>query len=141
MFLLDTNVLSEWVKPRPNPGVVAWLAEADEDRVFVSVITLAELRFGIDRLAPGRRRTRLDVWLREELTDRFEDRILPVDGPVADACGALLARGEARGRPLATMDAFIAATTAVHRLALVTRNTGDFETLVDTIVNPWTRES
>lgn len=141
MFLLDTNVLSEWVKPRPNPGVVAWLAEADEDRVFVSVITLAELRFGIDRLAPGRRRTRLDIWLREELTDRFEDRILPVDGPVADACGALLARGEARGRPLATMDAFIAATTAVHRLALVTRNTGDFETLVDTIVNPWTRES
>jgi len=141
MFLLDTNVLSEWVKPRPNAGVVAWLAEADEDRVFISVITLAELRFGVDRLAPGRRRARLDTWLREELADRFEDRILPVDRPVADACGTLLARGEARGRPLTTMDAFIAATTTVHRLALVTRNTGDFETLVDTIVNPWTRES
>ena len=140
MFLLDTNVLSEWVKPRPNLGVVAWLAEADEDRIFISVITLAELRFGVDQLAPGRRRTRLDTWLREELTGRFEDRILPIDGPVADACGMLLARGEARGRPIATMDAFIAATTMVHRLALVTRNTGDFETLVDTVVNPWAGE-
>ena len=66
-FLLDTNVVSEWVKPRPDAGVVAWLAEVDEDRVFVSVITLAELRYGIERMAAGKRRTRLDEWLRTEL--------------------------------------------------------------------------
>jgi predicted nucleic acid-binding protein len=140
-FLLDTNVLSEWVKPRPNSGVIAWLSEVDEDRVFISVITLAELRYGVERLALGRRRTRLDSWLREDLPGRFEGRILPIDGPVADMCGILMAKGEARGRPIATMDGFIAATTAIHRLTLVTRNTGDFATVVDAIVNPWTGDA
>ena len=62
-FLLDTNVVSEWVRPRPDAGVVAWLAEADEDRVFISVVTLAELRYGIERLTAGQRRRRLDEWL------------------------------------------------------------------------------
>ena len=71
-FLLDTNVVSEWVKPRPHPGVITWLAEADEDRVFLSVVTLAELRHGVERMAAGSRRARLDVWLREELPLRFE---------------------------------------------------------------------
>jgi len=67
-FLLDTNVVYEWVKPRPDPRVIAWLDDVDEDRVFLSVVTLAELRYGVDRLAAGGRRTRLDVWLREDLT-------------------------------------------------------------------------
>ena len=66
-FLLDTNVVSEWMNPRPNPGVVAWLADVDEDRTFLSVITLTELRYGIDRMAAGNRRKRLDEWLGEEL--------------------------------------------------------------------------
>ena len=65
-FLLDTNVVSEWMKPHPNPGVVAWLADVDEDRVFLSVITLTELRYGIERMPPGHRRKRLDQWLEEE---------------------------------------------------------------------------
>jgi predicted nucleic acid-binding protein len=86
-FLLDTNVLSEWTKPRPNSGVVAWLADIDEDRVFISVVTFAELRHGIERMAPGAHRKRLDEWLRDELPQRFEARILPVDGAVADAWG------------------------------------------------------
>ena len=84
-FLLDTNVVSEWVKPRPDAGVAAWLAEADEDRVFISVITLAELRYGIERMATGNRRRRLDEWLRNELPLRFEGRILAIDGATADA--------------------------------------------------------
>ena len=84
-FLLDTNVVSEWVKPRPHQGVIAWLAEADEDRVFLSVVTLAELRHGIERMAAGSRRERLDVWLREELPLRFEKRVLSIDAAVADA--------------------------------------------------------
>ena len=78
-FLIDTNVVSEWVRPRPNPGVLSWLAEADEDRIFISVVTLAELRRGIARLAHSRRRNRLDEWLRDELPLRFEGRILPID--------------------------------------------------------------
>ncbi len=136
-FLLDTNVVSEWVKSRPNSGVGAWLAEVDEDRVFISVVTLAELRYGIERMAAGSRRKRLEEWLRDELPVRFEGRVLPVDSTVADAWGKVVARGEAVGRPISAMDAFIAATAETHGLTLVTRNASDFESSVKAIVNPW----
>ena len=136
-FLLDTNVVSEWVRLRPNAGVVAWLAEVDEDRVFISVMTLAELRYGIEGMAPGQRRRRLDAWLREELPLRFEGRVLPVDSAIAEAWGRLTASREASGRSIAVADAFIAATVEVHDLTLVTRNVSDFEQAVKAIVNPW----
>ncbi len=97
-FLVDTNVVSEWVRPRPNPGVVAWLADTDEDQVFLSVVTLAELRHGIERIAAGRRQKQLSAWLENDLPGRFEGRILSIDAAVADACGKLVARSEAAGR-------------------------------------------
>lgn len=137
-FLLDTNVVSEWVKQGPDPGVIAWLAEVDEDRVFLSVVTLAELRHGVERLADGQRRRRLDAWLRDELPLGFEGRVLPVDPAVANRWGEIVARREAAGRPIAIMDAFIAATANVHQLKLVTRNAADFRSAVKEIVNPWT---
>jgi predicted nucleic acid-binding protein len=137
-FLLDTNVVSEWMKPRPNPGVISWLADVDEDRVFLSVITLTELRYGIERMPPGQRRKRLDEWLQEELPLRFEGRILTIDRAVADACGKVAASSEARGRRMEAMDAFLAATALVHRLTLVTRNTPDFQPAVEGVLNPWT---
>ncbi len=135
-FLLDTNAVSEWVKPRPNPGLIRWMESADEDRVFLSVISLAELRYGVDRMPPGARRTRLEHWLRDELRLRFEGRILPVDHNVAEAWGKTVSRSEARGRPIGAMDAFLSATAEVHRLALVTRNVSDFR-LLQAVVNPW----
>jgi toxin FitB len=137
-FLLDTNVVSEWMKPRPNPGLIAWLEEVDEDRVFLSVVTLTELRYGIERLVAGKRRKQLEDWLQQELPLRFEERVLPIDSAVADACGKIVARREALGRPIEPMDGFIAATVEVHRLTLVTRNVSDFEGAVRLIVNPWT---
>lgn len=139
-FLLDTNVVSEWVRPRPNAGVVAWLAQADEDRVFISVVTLAELRYGIERMAGGNRRNRLDQWLRHELPLRFDGRVLPIDGLAADAWGRVVARSEAGGRPIGVADAFIAATAEVHGLTLVTRNRSDFAPVLPAIVDPWTRD-
>jgi toxin FitB len=137
-FLLDTNVLSEPVKERPNSGVLAWLSQANEDEAFVSVVTITELRYGVERLATGKRRERLDSWLRKDLISRFEGRILPVDLRIADACGSLMARSESMGRPLEARDAFIAATAEVHGLTLVTRNTSDFEPTLKAIVSPWT---
>jgi toxin FitB len=136
-FLLDTNVVSEWVKSRPNPGLVAWLAEVDEDRVFISVVTLAELRYGIERMAAGRHRNRLEGWLQDELPVRFEGRVLPVTSAVADAWGKVVAHRETRGRPISAMDAFIAATARMHGLTLVTRNASHFASSVSAIVNPW----
>src|SRR5437660_2687162 len=137
-FLLDTNVVSEWVRARPNPGVVAWLDEVDEDRVFLSVATLAELRSGIARIPTGSRRVRLEDWLGEELPARFEGRILAIDREVALIWGDVVAEREQAGRPIGAMDAFIAATARVRDLTLVTRNTRDFAGSVSAILNPWT---
>lgn len=128
-WLIDTNIVSEWVKPRPDAGIVSWLDEVDEDRVFLSVVSLAEIRFGVERLSPGRRRIRLDLWLREELPERFEGRVVPVDERIADACGRLLARARQASRGLGAMDALIAATCLACDLVLAIRNLADFDGL------------
>lgn len=137
-YLLDTNVVSEWTKPRPNPGVVKWLSEAEEDATFISVITLAELRNGIERLPPSSRRQRLNAWLVEDILIRFETRILPIEIGVADAWGRMTARRTAVGRPIGVMDGLVAATAAYHGLALVSRNTIDFRGLGLRLIDPWT---
>jgi len=136
-FLLDTNVVSEWVKPRPDPGLIAWCESVDEDRTFISVVTLAELRYGTERLPAGPRRTRLETWLHHELPARFEGRILSVDAAIAHVWGRTVAHGDREGRPSNTMDAFLAATAEIHHLTLVTRNTVDFRRLTKSVMNPW----
>jgi toxin FitB len=135
-FLLDTNAVSEWVKPRPNPGVIRWMASADEDQIFISVVSLAELRYGVERLPVSARRTQLDQWLQQELPLRFERRILPVDAAIAEAWGRTVSRSETAGRPIEAIDAFLAATAETYQLTLVTRNVSDFPTLKG-VLNPW----
>jgi len=136
-FLLDTNAISEWVKPRPNPGLIGWMEASDEDRIFISVVSLAELHYGVERMARGKRRSRLEQWLQHELPLRFESRTLPVDANVAEAWGRTVSRSEAAGRPIGAMDAFLAATAETYRLTLVTRNVSDFP-LLRAVLNPWT---
>jgi toxin FitB len=137
-YLLDTNVISEPMKVRPNPGVMNWLAGQDEDEVFISVVTITELRYGIERLATGKRRDILEQWLRKDLSGRFEGRVLAIDIEVADACGRLVARSEGLGHPIEPRDAFIAATAEVHGLTLVTRDASEFQPAVKSILTPWT---
>lgn len=137
-FLLDTNVVSEWVKPAPNAGLMKWLAAVDEDETFLSVITIAELRYGMQRLPNGKRRRRLEEWLANELLVRFDGRVLAIDAVIADVGGRIVAHREKLGRPIAAMDAFIAATADVHQLALVTRDTSDFAHVLSSVLNPWT---
>jgi hypothetical protein len=136
-FLLDTNLVSEWMKPRPNRGVTEWLESVDEERVFLSAITIVELRYGVDRLPAGKRRQLLDQWLRDDLLRRFDARILPIDVAIADEGGRIMARCEAAGRRIEPSDALIAATAALNKLTLVTRNVADFEASLNTILNPW----
>lgn len=136
-FLLDTNAVSEWVKPRPDPGLIHWMESADEDRIFISVVSLAELHYGVERMAAGGRRTRLKQWIQHELPLRFEKRVLPVDINVAEAWSRTVSRHEAAGRPIGAIDAFLAATAEIYRLTLVTRNVSDFP-LLKAVLNPWT---
>jgi predicted nucleic acid-binding protein len=137
-FLLDTNAVSEWVKPAPDSGFIGWLQMADEGSVFLSVITLAELRLGTELLPLGARRSRLESWLQEDVIDRFEGRILIADSIVADTWGRLVARGQSQGRSISAMDGFLAATAYVHSLTVVTRNTNDFIGFCE-VFNPWTK--
>jgi len=137
-LLLDTNVLSEFTKPRPHEGVLKWLHGLDEDRTFISIISIAEIRRGIALMDSGRKRDALDEWLAHDLPQRFESRILPVEGPVALAWGDLMALAKRSGRGLASMDGLIAATAVAHQLTLATRNTKDFEGFGIDIIDPWT---
>ena len=136
-FLLDTNVVSEWAKPKPDQGIVAWLAATPEDATYLSVVTLTELRYGIALLAESKRKRDLNSWLETALPRRFHDRLLQVTPEIADRCGVLQAASRRRGRSLHAMDGFIAATAAVQGMTLVTRNTRDFTALELKIVNPW----
>ena len=135
--MLDTTVVSEWVKPSSDPRLVRCLSATDEDSIYLSVITVAEVRYGIERLDVGRRRTRLEDWLEHDLRERFSGRMLAVDERVADVWGRLVARCRAAGRPIGVMDAFIAATAETAGLILVTRNESDFATAGIRVHNPW----
>jgi toxin FitB len=136
-YLLDTNIVSELAKAAPDAKVVAWIETAEEELLFLSVLTFAEIRRGIELLPDGARQARLRRWLDLELADRFEGRILDVGRGVAEQWGVMMARGEAAGRRLPTMDAFFAATAAYHGMTMVTRNARDFAETGVAVINPW----
>lgn len=136
-LLLDTNVLSEVQRPAPSPRVLAWLDTIDEDRAFISVASIAELRRGIALLEDGRRRTALAAWLAHDLPERFAGRTLPIGPAVAERWGDLMAQSRRSGIALSVMDGFFAATALTNDLALVTRNVKDFAALGVKLLNPW----
>jgi toxin FitB len=136
-YLLDTNCLSELVRVKPEPRVIEWLEAVDENLLYLSVLTLGEIRQGVAALALGRRRARLDAWLETDLPDRFAGRILSVDAPVASRWGMLSAVARRRGAPLPVVDGLLAATALHHNLTLVSRNVADFSAAHVPVLNPW----
>lgn len=136
-LLLDTNVLSEVTKPNPDMRVLAWLDQLDEDRSFISIVSIAEIRRGVALMDERRKRDALAEWLARDLPQRFERRIIPVDEPVASAWGDLMGRAKRSGRGLSSMDGLIAATAVAHDLTLATRNTRDFEGFGIELIDPW----
>ncbi len=135
--LIDTNVVSEYRRSAPNPGVIDFLRKLEFGQAHLSVVTLSEIRFGVERLPRGARREQLDHWLSWELPLEFGDRVLLVSQAVANVAGEVRARAMRAGRAMGVMDAFIAATAQVHDLTLVTRNVKDFEVWGGSVVNPW----
>ncbi|PDQ20878.1 VapC toxin family PIN domain ribonuclease [Mesorhizobium sanjuanii] len=137
-LLLDTNVLSEVTRPAPDARVLNWLDGLDEDRSFISVVSIAEIRRGVALMDEGRKREALAEWLAQDLPQRFEQRVLLVDEPVALAWGDLMGLAKRRGRGLSSMDGLIAATAIARELTLATRNTRDFEGFGIELFDPWT---
>ncbi|GGL44464.1 type II toxin-antitoxin system VapC family toxin [Caulobacter rhizosphaerae] len=136
MFLLDTNVLSDATKLVPHPAVTRWLEAQPLSTLFVSVMSLAEASYGIERRPDGRKADGLRQWLGAVIVD-FDGRLLPVDAEVAMAQARIRRAAENARRTMSAIDAFIAATAEVHGLTLVTRNVRDFETWGGTVFNPW----
>jgi predicted nucleic acid-binding protein len=137
-LLLDTNVLSEVTRPAPERRVLDWLDRLDEDRAFISVVSIAEIRRGVALMDDGRKRDALAAWLAQDLPQRFERRVLPIDEPVALAWGDLMGLAKRRGRGLSSMDGLIAATAIAKELTLATHNTKDFDGFGIEVFDPWT---
>jgi hypothetical protein len=133
-YLIDTNVLSELRRKSPDPGVVAWFSQRPSATLFLSVLSLGEIRKGIEGVSDSVRRQALVDWLETDLPAFFTGRILLVDAAVADRWGRLVA---AAGRPLPAIDSLLAATALAHDLVLVTRNVKDFAGLPVQLFNPW----
>lgn len=133
-FLLDTCVVSELFRSVPESRVVEWYEATAPRALFVSALTLGEIRKGVEKLGSGPRRDRIRAWLEIEFPGWFDGRILPVDAAVADEWGRLAARA---ARTLPMVDSLIAATALCHRLSVATRNVADFAPTGVAIVNPW----
>lgn len=136
-FLLDTNVVSELVKPKPEPKVTAWIDETDEDLLHLSVLTLGEIRKGVGAVKDAARRVTLETWLDSDLVLRFAGRILAIDQAVADRWGRISAQAASARRLLPVIDGLLAATALDRNLTLVTRNTKDVEATGAPVFNPW----
>ena len=137
MFILDTNVVSELLRPIPEPSVVRWVAARDASHLFLTAVSEAELRFGVEIMPAGARRDAVGEAIDALLREDFASRILPFDSPAALAYAEFAAERRAAGRPVAHADAQIAAIASVHRMSVVTRDVGDFAGVGLDIVNPW----
>jgi tRNA(fMet)-specific endonuclease VapC len=136
-YLLDTNVISELIAREPNQNVVDWIDSLDPETVSLSVITIGELRKGIEKLVPSRRKDQLTVWLENDLLLRFADKIVAITTDVMLVWGDLTGRLERDGKPIAAIDSLLAATALQGKYTLVTRNEEDFQHTGVSIINPW----
>lgn len=137
MIVLDTNVLSELLRPNPAPRVEAWLAAQDGASVYFTTVGEAELRYGVAILPAGRRRTTIGAAIEGILDEDFRDRVLPFDREASRAYAAIAAERRAAGRPISQFDCQIAAIARAHGASVATRNTGDYEGCGVEVIDPW----
>ncbi|MDQ6957936.1 MAG: type II toxin-antitoxin system VapC family toxin [Mariprofundaceae bacterium] len=133
-YLIDTNVLSELVRPKPSPAVLVWFGNVPDDSLYISVLTIGEIRKGVESLTAAAHREKLRVWLEHTLPDWFQQRVLAIDEPVTERWGRLLAEVN---RPVPAIDSLLAATALHHDLRMVTRNVQDVTFPDLEVINPW----
>lgn len=137
MILLDTNVISEPLRPTPEARVIKWIDAQPLETLFVSAVTVAELRAGVALLPPGKRRTGLQENLEKRVLPLFAGRVLPLDQACTPAYAGLMAKARTAGMAIATADGYIAAIAAANGFAVATRDTVPFETAGVAVINPW----
>lgn len=136
-FLLDTNILSELRRPKPEPKVIAFIATQPLERLFVSIVTLAEIRFGIELLDDAARRAQLQDWLIHRVRPMFEQRALPITEDVMFKWRLLVEEGRKAGHTFSQPDLIIAATALIHDLTVVSRDIADYKKAGVPVLNPW----
>ena len=136
-YLLDTNVLSELVKPQPNQQIVDWVDSLDPATIFISVITLGEIRKGIEKTPSPQRKALLTTWLQTDLLLRFDGKIATITPAVALLWGELVGKLEQAGHPLPALDSLIAAIALAGDYTIATRNEDDFVHTGASVINPW----
>ena len=136
-YLLDTCVISEYTRRKPEEKVIRWVDSMAEDALFLSAITIGEIKKGVERLETSHRKTELQVWLNNGIIRRFGDRILPLDAQTMLVWGSLSARMGKAGQPMPVMDSLLVATAMQNNLILATRNVSDFLACGVQVINPW----
>ncbi|NOX92093.1 MAG: type II toxin-antitoxin system VapC family toxin [Gammaproteobacteria bacterium] len=136
-YLLDTCVISEVIKPKPDRKVLGWLKNQDEKSLYLSVLTFGEIEKGIEKSVDERKKNKLRLWVEEDLKQRFEGRILPIDMQVASRWGEIQGKSETAGKPLPSIDGLIAVTGLVNNCIVVTRNISDMQQSSVELHNPW----
>jgi toxin FitB len=136
-YLLDTCLISELIKPKPDRKIVNWVKGIDDEDQYLSSLTIGEIQKGISKLNDSDWKRDLQQWLECDLLERFRGRIVSIDSRVAQKWGEIIAQAELRGTLMPIIDSLIAATGIVHDLTVVTRNTGDMEGCGVNLLNPW----
>lgn len=136
-YLLDTCVLSELIKKKPNKNVISWLKEQEETNLYLSVLTFSEIEKGIEKAPDGIRKKKLILWVEEDLKQRFQGKILAIDLAVSTKWGSMQGSSERIGKPMPTIDGLIAVSGLVNNCVVVTRNTSDMEQSTVELFNPW----
>lgn len=136
-FLLDTCAVSKLAKPRPNPGVIAWMDDHDESSLYLSVVTLGEIQKGISQLGNRDRQDSLREWVQDARVARFSNRLLMLDADIMLHWGHVLGEQFRLGIALPVVDLLVVATAHVHRMTVVTRNVSDMERCGVPVTNPW----
>ncbi len=138
-YLLDTCVISEIIRPRADENVISWVQNQDEKSLYLSVLTFGEIEKGIEKSPDEARKRKLQLWLEEDLKERFKGRIIPINMDVAVKWGAIQGNTELSGKPMPAIDGLIAVSGLVHNCIVVTRNVSDMEQSAVELLNPWVK--
>ncbi len=136
-YLLDTNIVSELISKKPNTKVLEFISSINENDVLLSVVTIGEIKSGIEKLEDSKRKEVLNTWLNEDLLNRFNNRLLTIDLDIMLVWGEIIQKNKKIGNPLPILDSLIGATCISNNLTLITRNESDFRTLDIRVINPF----